>query len=180
MIDLPALVLAVLISAWLVVCAVCDWRKREVPNALTVVPFMLAVSWSAWSGNAPAALLAVAMMFVTNLDNVPAIAVSLLSSAFAIILSFFIQEVNVQNLLPILIIVGISLLWYFGGTGGADAKILITLTLLFGYPAFIYAIVAGGLAGLVGLAKKDKQLPYVIPVAAGTILYLVVRTITIF
>jgi Flp pilus assembly protein protease CpaA len=178
--SLPALVLAALISVWLVVCAVFDWRKREVPNVLTVVPFMLAVLWSAWTGNAPAALLAVAMMFVTNLDNVPAIVVTLLSSAFAIILSLIIQEINLQNLLPILIIVGISLLWYFGGTGGADAKILITLTLLFGYPAFIYAIVAGGLAGLVGLAIKEKQLPYVIPVAAGTILYLAVRTITIF
>jgi Flp pilus assembly protein protease CpaA len=175
-----ALVVAALISIWLVGCAVYDWRSREVPNILTVIPFMLAIIWSAWAGNSPAALLALAMMFVTNLNKGPAIAVSLLSSASAIILSLFIQEANLQNLFPILIIAGISMIWYFGGTGGADAKILITLTLLYGYPAFIYAVVAGGLAGLIGLAIKEKKLPYVVPVAAGTILYFVVQLTTIF
>ena len=69
------------------------------------------------------------------------------------------------------------MLWIFEKTGGADFKIITTIILLFGSPAFIYAVVAGGLAGLIAHFLKKKDLPYVIPIAAGTITYFIVRLI---
>jgi len=168
----------VVVSAWLIVCAVFDWRTREVPVPLTVVPLIASVFWAVIVGSAPAGFLAVMMLFVSGFKKTgPAMAFSTLSLAFAIILSFLFSPNVIENTFPLFIIYGYTLLWYFGKTGGADVKILTTLTLLFGTTAFVYAVVAGGIAGIIGIIKKQKHIPLVVPIAIGTIAYFIVRTV---
>ena len=162
-------------SAWLIICSVCDWRKREVPLPLTYIPLAIAVVWSAIYGNAPASLLSVLMLFIVSLDKCPVIAISILSLAFAIILGLFILDLTLNNFLPIIIVFGVYLLWYFGGTGGSDARLLVALTLAFGLPAFIFSVFAGGLFGAVALAVKQKTIPYVIPITIGTIAFFTIN-----
>lgn len=159
------------VSAWLIVCAICDWRKREIPLWLTIVPLIASIIWGAICGNAAASLLAVMMLFITDFNKKPAIVLSILSLAFAIIVSFTLFPYNFESLFPLFIVFGYSLIWYFGKTGGSDAKILITLTLLFGTPAFLYAVIAGGIAGLIGLILKKKQIPLVVPIALGSMVF---------
>jgi Flp pilus assembly protein protease CpaA len=168
---------AVLFSAWLIACAVCDWRNNEIPNLLAMIPLIGAVLWSAWNGNAPATIFAVMSMFAINFERKPAVLINILSLAFAIIFIILTSGVSIENTLPIFLIFVFSMLWIFEKTGGADFKIITTIILLFGSPAFIYAVVAGGLAGLIAHFLKKKDLPYVIPIAAGTITYFILRLI---
>ena len=170
-------IIALLVSAWLITCSVCDWRKREVPTWLAVIPMAMAVLWSAIYGNAPAALLAVLMLLATNFERSPAILLSIVSLAFVLFLGCFILDHTFELFLPIFIILGIALLWFFGGTGGSDAMILMSITLVFGTPALMYAIFAGGVFGVVGLAIKKKTMPYVIPITTGMIVYFATQLI---
>jgi uncharacterized membrane protein YjjP (DUF1212 family) len=77
---------------------------------------------------------------------------------------------------PLFLIASYLLLFYFGKTGGADAKITVTLILLFGWQAFVFAMIPGGLVGIVGLiaGKKNWKLPFVIPITGGMILFFAV------
>jgi len=170
-------IVALIVGAWLIICSICDWRKREIPSFLSIVPFVMVVLWSAIYGNAPASLLSVLMLFVTSIKRSPAIAITILSLAFALILGYFILQHTSENFLPIFIVCGVALLWFFGKTGGADAQVLMTITLAFGSSAFMYAVVAGGLFGIIGLAFKQKTIPYVIPITAGMITYFLVNLI---
>lgn len=174
----PITVFSALIGgAWLAVCSVCDWRKREVPLLLTYIPFAIAILWSAIYGNAPASLLSVLLLFIVSLERCPVTALSILSLAFAIILGLFILDPIVENFIPLFIIFGVYLLWYFDGTGGSDARILVTITLAFGAPVFVYSVLAGGVVGLIALARKKKTIPYVIPITLGTVAYFMVNLI---
>jgi Flp pilus assembly protein protease CpaA len=168
------LTIALLFSTWLITCSVFDWRKREVPNILTLTPFAIAVIWSAIYGNPLAAILSVAMLFITNLQKGPALGLTALSLTFAGFGSILLSGFSLQASLQLIIIVGFSLLWYFGKTGGSDVKILITLTLFFGTPLFLYAVIAGGIAGVLALIVRAKELPYVVPISAGAMVYFAV------
>jgi uncharacterized membrane protein YjjP (DUF1212 family) len=68
------------------------------------------------------------------------------------------------------------MLFYFDKTGGSDAKITVTLILLFGWQAFVFAMIPGGLVGLVGLiaGRKNWRLPFVIPITAGMMIFFAV------
>lgn len=176
--TMPITVLiAVLFSVWLIACAVCDWQKKEIPNLLALIPLIGAVLWSAIYGNAPASIFEVMAMCAINFERKPAVLLAVLSLAFVIIFIIFSFGFSIENVLPIILIFGFLMLWIFEKTGGADFKIITTIILLFGSPAFMYAVIAGGFAGIIALFLKRKDLPYVIPIAAGTITYFIVRLI---
>ena len=60
-----------------------------------------------------------------------------------------------------------------GATGGADAKIIISLVLLFGNGLlFIPIVLAGGVQGLIGLLSKKKTIPYTVAITLGTAAWL--------
>jgi hypothetical protein len=72
-----------------------------------------------------------------------------------------------------LVCFGVWALWEIGATGGADAKLIITLVLLFANGLLFIAIVlVGGLQGMVGLIGKRKTIPYTVSIAAGTAVWL--------
>jgi Flp pilus assembly protein protease CpaA len=66
-------------------------------------------------------------------------------------------------------------MWLHRLTGGADAKILLALTLLYGSGIFLAATLAGGVFGLVALLFKKRTLPYVLPIAAGAIVFMALK-----
>jgi prepilin signal peptidase PulO-like enzyme (type II secretory pathway) len=164
------------VTVWLIVCSICDWRKQEVPVFLTTVPLLIAVVWSALYGNYLASLLAVVMFFVTDLNTWPAIGLTILSLAFFAIIVYFIHQFTIDTVFPLFLIASYLMLFYFGKTGGSDAKITVTLILLFGWQAFVFAMIPGGLVGLVGLiaGKKNWKLPFVIPITAGMMIFFAV------
>jgi Flp pilus assembly protein protease CpaA len=132
--------------------------------------------WSALYGNYLASLLAVVMLFITDLNTWPAIGLTALSLAFFVIIAYFIHQFTIDSVFPLFLIASYLMLFYFGKTGGSDAKIIVTLILLFGWQAFVFAMIPGGLVGLVGLiaGRKNWKLPFVIPITAGMMMFFAV------
>ncbi len=78
-----------------------------------------------------------------------------------------------ESIFTILVIFAAWALWEIGATGGADAKIIITLVLLLGNGLlFIPIVLAGGVQGLVGLITKKKTIPYTVAITLGTAAWL--------
>ena len=76
----------------------------------------------------------------------------------------------------VLVIFSVWVLWELGATGGADAKIILTLVLLSGDGlVFLPIVFMGGIQGLVGLLKHHKAIPYTVAITLGTALWLGLR-----
>ena len=75
-----------------------------------------------------------------------------------------------------LVVFAVWALWELGATGGADAKIILTLVLLFGDGlVFLPIVLAGGFQGLAGLIAHRKSIPYTVAITLGTALWLGLR-----
>ena len=62
------------------------------------------------------------------------------------------------------------LLWEKGLLGGADAKILIALLLLWGDPwLLVWVALAGGLQGLLAWLRKQPEIPYTVAILLGSV-----------
>ncbi|HYE67410.1 MAG TPA: hypothetical protein VEA58_02290, partial [Anaerovoracaceae bacterium] len=60
--------------------------------------------------------------------------------------------------------------WDRGAMGGADAKILITLLLVWGSGwLMVWVALAGGLQGLVAWWRKQREIPYTVAILLGSI-----------
>ena len=75
-----------------------------------------------------------------------------------------------------LVIFAVWALWETGATGGADAKIIIALVLLFADGLlFIPIVLVGGLQGLAALIARRKTIPYTVAITLGTAAWLWLR-----
>lgn len=56
--------------------------------------------------------------------------------------------------------------------GGADAKLLMVIALLLPQPVvFLWIALAGGMQGLVAFGVRKKEVPYIVAIFAGTLLF---------
>jgi len=70
------------------------------------------------------------------------------------------------------IILVIWMLWEFGVLGGADAKLLIAAMLVFNNPIVLILIsIAGGVQGVIAALQKKKEIPFVVSIFCGTVLF---------
>jgi Flp pilus assembly protein protease CpaA len=166
------ILLAAVVVVWLAACTVFDLRTRKVPNWLTLIPLLGALVLASLRGNWPAVPLVVGLILLSDLPK-------RLASIFSVIALIAVEWVSYKILgLPLDVLLTWFLvfvtwqLWLNRLTGGADAKILMTLTLLYGSGVFVAATLAGGLFGLVALLFKKRMLPYVLPIATGTTVFL--------
>lgn len=82
-----------------------------------------------------------------------------------------------ESIYATLVIFAAWALWEIGATGGADAKIIISLVLLFGNGLlFIPIVLAGGVQGLIGLIAWKKTIPYMVAISLGTAAWLWLST----
>lgn len=167
------ILLAVVVFIWLAVCAGFDLRLRRVPNRLTLIPLAGGLVLASLSGNWPAALLVVLMIFLSDLPKRVAGGIATAALLAAGFVSYKLLGLPLDALLTQIILFVAWQLWLNHLTGGADAKILMTLTLLYGSGVFLAATLAGGLFGLAAILLKKKLLPYVLPIAAGSTLFLI-------
>ncbi len=73
----------------------------------------------------------------------------------------------------ILVIFAAWVLWERGAMGGADAKLILALALLFANGVFFLLILlVGGVQGLVGLIAGKKTIPYTVAITLGTAAWL--------
>ena len=66
----------------------------------------------------------------------------------------------------------IWLLWEIGAMGGADAKLLMVIALMIGQPiVFLFIALVGGIQGAIAIFARQKKVPYIVAIFAGTCLY---------
>ncbi|MCL4559851.1 MAG: hypothetical protein M1281_04445 [Chloroflexi bacterium] len=158
-----------LLLAWLGACVVYDLRSRQVPALLTILPLILAALWRLFQGSWQMVLLVIALVLVSDLPWAKwRIPLACLGCILA--LSFASSS---ESVYAALVIFAAWALWEIGATGGADAKIIISLVLLFGNGLlFIPIVLAGGVQGLIGLMAKKKTIPYTVAITLGTAAWL--------
>jgi Flp pilus assembly protein protease CpaA len=160
-----------LVLPWLLACAISDLRTRTVPTWLTVVPLLGATVWVAWRGAWPLAFL---VLTLVALDDLHWRARGFLGGLQGLLLLFTWQLDGLAGLGTGLALLAIWLCWKLGAFGGADAQVLMTLTLLFQPAVLLPVALASGLQGLVQWLRKKPTLPAMLAMLAGTLLYLVV------
>jgi Flp pilus assembly protein protease CpaA len=148
---------------------VFDLRSRQVPAVLTLVPLALAAVWRFFLGGWVMVLLVAALILISDISSkrwrIP------LASLVTLLL-LFVSE-NAETVYGILAIAAIWGMWELKTTGGADAKIIITLVLLFGNGLlYVPIVLAGGVQGLIGLIARRKSIPFTISITLGTAAWL--------
>jgi Flp pilus assembly protein protease CpaA len=161
----------ILVLPWLLACTISDLRTRTVPTWLTVAPLLGAVAWTAWQGSWTLAILALTLV---ALDDLHWRARGFLVGLQGLLLFFTWQVDGLNGLTLGLILMALWLGWKLGAFGGADAQVLMTLTLLLQPGVLLPVALAGGLQGLVQWLRKKPTLPAMLAIFAGTFFYLVI------
>jgi len=168
--SLPAQITVwVLLLTWLVICVIFDLRSRQVPASLTVLPLILAAIWQLIQGGWQLVALVALLVLLSDLPQakwrIPvACAATVLGLSIA---------ASPSIVYAMLVVFAVWALWEIGASGGADAKIIISLVLFFADGLlFIPIVLVGGVQGLVGLVARRKTIPYTVAIAVGTVAWL--------
>jgi Flp pilus assembly protein protease CpaA len=162
-------ILGVALLAWLGACVVFDLRSRQVPMLLTIIPLILAAAWRLFQGGWQLVLLTVVLTLISDLPQAKW-RIPIGCCAAIVGLSVAGPPDMVYAMLVIFAVWG---LWEIGATGGADAKIIIALVLLFADGMlFIPIVLVSGLQGLAALIARRKTIPYTVAITLGTAAWL--------
>lgn len=164
---MPELQLILSLLIWLLVSMIYDLRYRELPVNLTLIPLALAGIYALFIHGAWVSVgFAVALILISDLEpRQRRLLFAGVMAAFSFILApaAFVQ---------IFILLAIWLLWDFGAMGGADAKLLIVISLTIQQPVvFVLIALAGGVQGLVALLLHRKEIPFVAAIFTGAALF---------
>jgi len=173
--------IAAIMAAWLIVCAIYDQKTQEVPTPLTLIPLIAAVLITIAKGNYVLAGLVIVIYLIGDISKKwMGLILAIIATGAVFVWTLF-HAGTFDGLATTVMILALWLYWYFGKAGGADINILVTITLILGIWATVSAILIGGLVAIAiwKALKKDKKeaLPFVMPLAIGTILYLVINLI---
>ncbi len=171
--DYPLLPTQVILGSflltWLGTCVFFDLRSRQVPTLLTVIPLVLAATWRLFQGGWQLVLLTAVL---TLLSDLPQAKWRIPLGCCTAIAGLSIAR-SPDMVYAMLVIFAVWALWEIGATGGADAKIIIALVLLFADGLlFIPIVLVGGVQGLVALIVKHKTIPYTVAITLGTAAWL--------
>lgn len=162
-------ILGVFLLAWLGTCVIFDLRSRQVPTLLTVIPLILAAAWRLFQGDWQLVLLTIALILLSDLPwskwRIPL-------GCFVVIIGLSIAG-SPKMVYALLVIFAVWAMWEIVAMGGADAKIIIALVLLFANGLlFIPIVLIGGVQGLVALIARRKTIPYTVAITMGTAAWL--------
>ncbi len=172
---MPATLHDALVTVWLGICAYLDIKTRKVPNVLTLPGLIYGVIVAGLQGNWPASVLAVVLVFLSDLPKQLASFLSIVALGIAAAFTWLKLGMGMEAVLAQCVLVVVWQMWLRELTGGADAKILMGLVLIYGSGIFLAATFAGGVIGLFALARKQKMLPYVLPIAVGSVAFFIMK-----
>ena len=161
-------VLLPLLILWLLVCMIHDLRSRQVPEKLTLYPLIAAGLYGLVQGQWMPVLLLPVLIIISDWEPRGK------RLLFAVVASVFAAIFDERTVVPVVALFTIWLLWEMGAMGGADAKLLMVITLVVSSPWVLTLIaLVGGVQGLIGLLTRKRSVPYVVAIFAGTLLYAV-------
>lgn len=163
-----------LICLPLLIATYFDLRFREVPSWLTLTALLGSGAYAVFYGLWVPALQMVALCLVSEMP-IPA-----QRRSFAAVLSALAATFEPASAILSLALFTTWLLWDLDKMGGADMKLLTSVTLAFGSPVVLLPItLVGGLQGLVAYFRKRTSIPYIFSIFLGTLLYALVPLILI-
>jgi Flp pilus assembly protein protease CpaA len=149
---------------WLGSCVRHDLRNREVPMWLTVIPLVLATLIAILFGRWSSACFLVILILLSDFTSFR-IGLGLIGATGIVLIDPGSALLNFSIFL-------VWLLWEKGALGGADAKILISLLLVWGNVSLlVWVALAGGLQGLVAWWRKQREIPYTVAILLGSICF---------
>jgi Flp pilus assembly protein protease CpaA len=162
-------ILGVALLAWLGTCMIFDLRSRQVPTLLTVIPLIIVAVWRLFQGGWQLVLLTVVLTLISDLPKAKwRIPVGCCAAFIGLSIAG-----SPDVVYAMLVIFAVWALWEIGATGGADAKIIIALVLLFADGLlFIPIVLVGGVQGLAALIARRKTIPYTVAITLGTAAWL--------
>jgi Flp pilus assembly protein protease CpaA len=156
-------------SCWLGVTALCDLRKRTVPNWLTLPVLGASLLWGFFRGEWAVSTFVLLLILASDLPFAwGAVGAASLVALFQL-LPF--AAFNADESLKSLALFWIWSLWKLGKMGGADAKVLLALTQTFGLGIFLTVLIAGGVFALFARIRRQFSLPYLVPVFFGSVCF---------
>jgi Flp pilus assembly protein protease CpaA len=148
-------------------CIVYDLRNHQVPMLLTIGGMVGAGVYAIFNGLWAPVTLMIALTLVADINPREK------RLAFALALSAFSVFFQPATTLMCIVILVVWLLWDFGILGGADVKLLIAATLVLGNPIVLIPIsVIGGVQGVIASLQKKKEIPFVVSIFCGTLLFM--------
>jgi len=143
-----------------------DLQENEVPMFITISGLVGGGLYALLNGLWAPVLLTVILTLVSDFNpRVKRLAIATISSVIA----SFVQPGGV---LICATIFSVWVLWEFGILGGADVKLLIAAILTLGNPAVLIPIsIAGGIQGVIASLQKKKEIPFVVSIFCGTLIF---------
>lgn len=168
------ILVAVVVCLWLAVCTVWDLKRREVPPVLTIPPLFGAVLWSVFTGNAGVALFIVQLFILADVSiRMRGFANGLQATIFCLALAISPDPwLAAGTMLTAYVIWAV---WRLEKMGGADAQVLLALTLVCGPSILLPITLAGGVQGLVSLLAKKRTIPYMVSILTGASVFLLLH-----
>ncbi len=144
-----------------------DLRKHEVPMFFTITGLVGSGLYAILNGLWAPVLLTVILTLVSDFNPMEK------RLAIATITSVIASFVQPGGVLICATLLGVWALWEFGILGGADVKLLIAAVLVLGNPAVLIPIsIAGGIQGVIASLQKKKEIPFVVSIFCGTLLFI--------
>jgi Flp pilus assembly protein protease CpaA len=159
------MVILPILLVWLLICMIYDLKYRAVPDKLTLYPLVIAGIYGLYQHQWMPVLLLPALILISDWEPRSR------RLLFAFVLTAFAAIFVPATALSVFILFTIWYIWEIGAMGGADAKLLMVITLVIGSPnVFALVALAGGIQGLVGLLTHKRSVPYIAAIFVGTML----------
>jgi len=159
--------ISVSLMVFLFTCMCFDLRDRNVPMLLTISGLAGSAILALFNGFWASVLLTIAIILVSDIAN-SSRRLILVSAIFS--LSAFLHPIEIPLCAGI---ISVWTLWEFDALGGADVKLLIASMLTLGSPQVLIPVaVAGGIQGLIAALLKKKEIPFVLSIFIGSLLFL--------
>ena len=145
---------------------VYDLRDQQIPMLLTVGGLVAAGVYALCRGLWAPVLLTIALILVADFNpRTKCLVLALTLTGVALI-------IQPAAALICVLILFVWMLWEFGVIGGADAKLLIVMMFVFNNPiVLIFISIAGGIQGVIAALQKKQEIPFVVSIFCGTLLF---------
>ena len=144
-----------------------DLRKHEVPMFFTITGLVGSGLYAILNGLWAPVLLTVILTLVSDFNPMEK------RLAIATITSVIASFVQPGGVLICATLLGVWVFWDIGILGGADVKLMIAAVLVLGNPAVLIPIsIAGGIQGVIASLQKKKEIPFVVSIFCGTLLFI--------
>lgn len=158
-------ILKIVLLAWLMICVFSDLRTRTVSGWLTIPPLAGAGLWLVLRGEWLIALYLAMLVFV-----LPAMVNGVKAGVWGIVALGLAGVIRMQANIPLMLaLTAVFMLWWYGGLGGADVRVMMFLVIMLSPMVLLPISLAGGVQALVATVRKKRTIPYMVAIAVGTV-----------